>query len=168
MCVAVSDDRGLVVLAGEKDGQGWVVLVDVGQKRVAWVEKLPDLQKVRSAVFSPDGSVIYIRGTDSTVQKISTDTGQVLKRLLPRSKNGSTAGDQHVQTVATSSDGHFMAASVSNTVYVWDCATERVIFSKLPGHKLIGGFAFSRDARYLATCDTRQGGTIKIWRIPKH
>jgi WD40 repeat protein len=165
--MAVSDDGGLVVLAGEKAGQGYVVLVNVEQKRVAWAQALPDLQKVRSAVFSTDGKVIYIRGTDSTVQMLDTETGRVLKQLLPKEENKSTAGDQHVQTLTTSDDGRFMAASISSTVYVWDCKTEKVIFSKGPGHKLVSGVAFSPDSWFLATSDSRQGGTIKIWRIPK-
>jgi WD40 repeat protein len=168
MGIAVSDDGGLVVLVGEKAGQGYVVLVNVEQKRVAWAQTLPDLQKVRNAVFSKDGKVIYIRGTDSTVQILNAETGSVIKKLLPVKENRSTAGDQNVQTLTTSADGRFMAASVSGTVYVWDRKTEKLVLSKGPGHKLVSGLAFSPDSKFLATSDTRQGGTIKIWRVPKH
>jgi len=167
MGMAISDDGGLIVLAGERAGRGWVVLVNVKQKRVAWTKELPDLQKVRNAVFSTDGKVVYIRGTDSSVQMLDTENGRVLKQLLPVSENKSTASDQHVQALTASSDGRFMAASVSSAVYVWDYKTEKVILKKGPGHKLTGGMAFSPDSRYLATCDSRQGGTIKIWRISK-
>jgi WD40 repeat protein len=168
MGMAVSDDGGLVVLAGEKNRQGYIVSVNVKQKLVAWAEQPPDLQKVRNAVFSTDGKIIYIRGTDSTVQVIDAETGKVVKRLLPVNENKSTAGDQNVQTLATSADGRFMAASISGAVYVWDCKTQKLVFSKGPGHKLVSGLAFSPDSKYLATSDTRQGGTIKIWRVPKH
>jgi WD40 repeat protein len=168
MGLAVSDDGDLLVLAGEKDGQGYVVLVNIEQKRVAWAVALPDIQKVRNAVFSTDDKVIYIRGTDSAVQILSTEDGSVIKKLLPLKENRSTAGDQNVQTLTVSGDGRFMAASISSGVYVWNCTTQKVVFRKGPGHKLVSGLAFSRDSKYLATSDTRQGGTIKIWRVPKH
>jgi WD40 repeat protein len=165
--IAVDDNGNLVVLTGDKTGQGYIVLVHMEQKRVVWAEQLSDLQKVRSAVFSTDGKVIYIRGTDSTVQILDTETGKVMKRLLPVSENKSTAGGQQVQTLATSNDGRFMAATISGEVYVWDLKTNKVIFDKWPEHKLVSGIAFSPDSRLLATSDVRQGGTIKIWRIPK-
>ncbi len=166
MGTAVSDDGCFIVLVGEKAGKGVVVLVSLKDKRVTWTKELPDLQKVRNAVFSTDGRVIDIRGTDSTVQVLDTEKGAVLKQLLPLSENKSTAGDQHVQTLATSPDGRFMAASISSTVYVWNCKTEKVIFRKGPGHKLTGGMIFSPDSKFLATCDSRQGGPIRVWRVP--
>lgn len=168
MGLSVSDDGGLVVLAGEKNGQGYVFLVNVEQKRVVWAQKLPDLQKVRNAVFSTDSKVIYIRGTDSSVQILNAEDGSIIKKLMPLKENKSTAGDQNVQTLTTSADGRFVAASITGTVYVWDCKTQKLVFSKGPGHKLVSSMAFSPDSKFLATSDTRQGGTIKIWRIPKH
>lgn len=167
MGIAVSDDGGLVVLVGEKDGQGYMVLVNVEEKRVAWTKTLPDLQKVRNAVFSTDSRVIYIRGTDSSVQVLNADTGSVVKKLLPIRENKSTAGDQNVQTLTASADGRFVAASVGGGVYVWNCKSDKIVFHKGPGHKLVSGLAFSPDSKFLATSDSRQGGVIKIWRIPK-
>jgi WD40 repeat protein len=168
MGISISDDTRFVVLAGEKANQGWVALADVKEKQLNWTKQLSDLEKIRSAVFSTDGKVIYIRGTDSTVQVLDTKTGKVLRRLLPLKENRSTARDQPVQTLATSNDGRFMAATISGTVYVWDCTTEKVVFKKAPHHKLVSGIAFSPDSKYLATSDSRQGGVIQIWRLPKH
>ena len=168
MGLSVSDNGGLVMLAGEKNAKGYVVLISVEQKRIVWTKVLPDLQKVRNAVFSTDGKVIYIRCTDSSVQILNIEDGSVIKKLLALKENKSTAGDQNIQTLTVSADGRFIAASISSGVYVWDCKTEKLIFSKGPGHKLISGLTFSPDSKYLATSDTRQGGTIKIWRISKH
>ncbi len=167
MGLAVSDDGNFVVLAGEKDGQGYVVLINVEQKHVAWVQKFPDLQKVRNAVFSTDGRVIYIRGTDSSVQVLNAETGSVSRKLLPFKENTSTAGDQNVQILAASADGRFVAASIGGRVCIWNCKTGKLVFTKGPGHKALSGLAFSPDSKFLATSDTRQSGVIKIWRVPR-
>ena len=168
MSLAVSNGGGLAVLAGEKSGQGYMACINIEQKQLVWAVQLPDLKKVRNAVFSKDDKVIYIRGTDSAVQLIDTQSGKVLKQLLPISENKSTAGDQHVQIPATSDDGCFMAASITSSVYLWDCKTEKVVLVRGPGHKLVSGITFSPDSKFFATSDSRQGGTIKIWRTPKH
>jgi WD40 repeat protein len=166
--MAVSDDSGLVALAGEKTGQGLVVLVNVEQKRVVWTKEIPDLQKIKSSLFSTDGKVIYLRGTDNTVQILDVGTGKVLKRLLTTPEIASTAREQATQTLAVSADGRFMAACIGASVFVWNCTTEKMILRISTDHKLVSGLAFSPDSRFLATSDTRQGGVIKIWRIPKN
>jgi WD40 repeat protein len=165
--LAVSDDGALVVLFGEKDGGGWLLLVNLRQRRAVWEKRVPELRLFFGAAFSEDGKVIYARGSDSTLHKIETASGKILDRSLPGGENKSTLKTQHVQSVAVSTDGKFVAASVSGTAYVWDCETGKKVFSQAPGHKLTSGMAFSPDSRFLATSDLRQGGTIKIWRMPK-
>jgi WD40 repeat protein len=166
--MAVSDDGLLLALAGEKTGQGLVVLVNVEQKRVAWTKELPDSQKIKSLLFSTDGKVIYLRGTDNTVQILDTQTGKMLKRLMTKREITSTARDQNTQTITVSADGRFMAAVIGGSVFIWNCSTEKMILRISTGHKLTSGLAFSPDSSYLATSDARQGGAIKIWRIPKN
>jgi WD40 repeat protein len=165
--MAVSDDGGLLALAGEKTGQGLIVLVNVEQKRAVWAEKLPDLQKIKCALFSTDGKVIYLRGTDNTVQILDAGTGKVLKRLMTQREIASTARNQNTQTLAVSADGRLMAACIGTDVIVWNCTIEKIILRIPTGHKLVSGLAFSPDSSFLATSDARQGGMIKIWRIPK-
>jgi WD40 repeat protein len=165
--LAISDDGALVVLFGEKDDGGWLLLVNLKQRRAVWEKQLPELELFFDAAFSSDSKVIYARGSDSTLHKIETASGEILDRLLPGGENRSTLKTQHIQTVAVSTDGKFVAASVSGTAYVWDCETGKKVFSQAPGHKLTSGLAFSPDSRFLATSDLRQGGTIKIWRMPK-
>ena len=167
-CMVVSDDGRLVALAGEKTGQGLVVLVNVEQKRMAWAEKIPDLQRIKSLLFSTDSRTIYLRGTDNTVQILDVQTGKILKRLLTQQEIISTARNQNTQTLAVSADGRFMAACIGASVFVWNCTTEKMILRISTDHKLVSGLAFSPDSRFLATSDTRQGGVIKIWRIPKN
>jgi WD40 repeat protein len=164
--LAVSDDGAFVVLFGEKNGSGWMLLADVKQKRVVWEKEVPELRLFFSAVFSTDSRVIYIRGSDSTLCKVETASGRILERLLPLKENKSTLKSQHAQTVAISPDGRFVAATVFATAYVWYCETGEEIFSQRPVHKLVGSLAFSPDSRFLATSDMRQGGAIGIWRIP--
>jgi len=166
--LAVSDDGAFMVLVGEKNDCGWIVLADVKQKRVVWEKEQPELRLFFSAVFSTDNKVIYTRGSDSTLYKVETASGKILDRLLPVKDNKSALKTQHVQTVAISPDGWSVAATIFATAYVWDCKTGKKIFSQTPGHKLVSGIAFSPDSRFLATSDLRQGGAIKIWRILKH
>jgi WD40 repeat protein len=166
--LTVSDDGRFVAVVGEKGGCGWIVLVDVIQKGVVWQKEMPEPVKFHNAVFSRDGKFIYTRGSDSTVYKIETPSGKVLERLLPIEENKSTLRIQPVQTVAISPDGQLLAATVFGAVYVWDNKTGKIVFSKAPAHKLISSMVFSPDSGYIATSDMRQGGTIKVWRMPAH
>jgi WD40 repeat protein len=102
------------------------------------------------------------------VYKIETASGNVLERLLPIEENKSTLKDQSAQMAAVSPNGQRLAASVFGTVFVWDNKTGKMVFNKAPGHKLISSMAFSPDSGYLATSDMRQGGIIRVWRMPAH
>jgi len=167
-CVAVSGDGKYVALSGEKDNQGWIVLLSIEQKRVLWEKQIPEVEKFYAVVFAHDDKGIYARGSDSTLYKIDVDSANIAEQLMPGKENTSTLRDQNVQTVARSPDGRLVAGVVSGTVHVWDCDTGKKVFGKGTGHKLISSMAFSPDSRFLATSDSRQGGAIKIWRMPKH
>lgn len=164
----ISNDGAFVTLFGTKHDCGWLVLVDVDQRKIVWEKKIDNFVLCFNAVFSPDNRVIYARGSDSSVYEIETASGKVLEQLLPVRDNKSTLTIQPVQTVTVSPNGRLIAATVSSTVYVWDCKTNKKLFTISASHKLISGIAFSPDGRLLATSDLRQGGTIKIWRMPEN
>jgi len=166
--IVVSSDGKFISLDGEKNGHGWLVLLNTVQKRVVWSNEIPNVRKIFAVVFSSDGKVLYARASDSALRIIDVENGIIRDKWPAMKQNKSTFRCQHVQTVAASPDGHFVAAVVFSSCYVWDCTTGKMIFHKMPGHKLVSGLAFSPDSRLLATSDSRQGGTIKIWRMPKH
>lgn len=166
--LSICDDAGKVVVVGTNEGQGWVGLVDTISKELLWEVQQPEVILFFNAVFSPDGKVIYARGSDCTVYKFEVSTGRLLDKLLPIKENEDTSKIQTPQRVQISPDGKLVAATIFGGVYVWDCRTSELIFTGSPGHKLVSGLAFSPDSRLLATSDMRQSGTIKIWKMPQH
>jgi WD40 repeat protein len=167
VAMSVSDDARHIVVAGEKNNQGWMFVVDTKEDRLVWRKEMPDMKKIYHAVFSCDGKVIYARGTDSTLLLFDTDSGDVIDRLLPVKENKSTYGVQAIQTVAASSDGKLVAATILGNIFVWDTQTKKILFDMGAGHKVISSITFSGDSRFLATSDMRQGGKINILRMPR-
>lgn len=166
--LAVSDDGSLTLMTGEQDKKGWIVLVDVKNRKVIWEKLVTDVEKFHSGVFSPDGSLIYARGSDCNVWKIETLSGKITGYLKASGEDRkSTAKDNAVQEVAVSSNGRVVGSIVFRTLYMWDTQTGKIIFKLAPGHKIESGLVFSPDGRLAATSALRQGGTIRIWRVPQ-
>jgi WD40 repeat protein len=167
--LVVSDDGALALLTGEKEKKGWIVLVDVKNRKVIWEKQLKDVERFHSGAFSPDGSLIYARGSDCNVWKIETLSGKITGRLKTLIENQkSTVGEMSAQDMVISSDGRVVASIVHMTLYMWDTQTGKVIAYLSTGHKIINGLVLSPDNRFAATSALRQGGTIKIWRVPEH
>ena len=166
--LAVSDDGSLALLTGEKEKKGWIVLVDVKGRKVIWEKHVTDVERFHSGVFSPDGNLIYARGSDGDVWKIETLSGKIIGRLKPLIENQrSTMGQMSVQDMVISSDGRVVASIVHTTLYMWDTQTGKIIAHLSTGHKIINGLVLSPDNRFAATSALRQGGTIRIWRVPE-
>jgi WD40 repeat protein len=163
--LSVSNDGNRVVVAGEKNGRGWMFIADLKEKRLVWQKEMPDFKKIFKAAFSADGEIIYARGTDSTLLVLNAGSGEEIRRLLPVEENKSTYRTMPVQSVVVSRDGNLVAAAVVSTVYIWDTKTGKKLVSLGGGHKVMSSIAISPDSRLLATSDMRQGGKIKILRI---
>ena len=165
---SVSNDGRYVVAVGEKKEHGWLFVADTKEKKIVWQKELSDLRKLCKGVFSNDGEIIYIRGSDSMLTLVRTISGEIIDRLLPTEENKSTYRTQPTQTVTISSDGGLVAATVFGDVYVWDAKTRKKYYIPGAGHKVFSSMVFSPDGRFIATSDMRQGGVIKIVHTPRH
>jgi WD40 repeat protein len=165
--LAVSNEGNRVVVVGERNGQGWMFVADLKEKRLVWQKEMPDFKKIFRAAFSADGEILYARGTDSTLLLLNAGSGEEIRRLLPVKENKSTYGIMPVQTVVVSHDGSIVAAAVGSTAYIWDTKTEKKLGSLGGDHKILSSIAISPDSKLLATSDMRQGGKIIIHRIPR-
>jgi len=165
---SVSDDGRYVVAVGEKKKHGWLFVADTKENKIVWQKELPDFKKLYKGVFSKDGEMIYIRGSDSMLTLVKTSSREIVDRWLPTEENKSTYRVQPAQTVAISSDGSLVAATVVGNVYVWDTKTRKKYNVSGVGQKVFSSMVFSPDGRFLATADLRQGGVIKIARTPRY
>jgi hypothetical protein len=166
--VSVSDDGRYVVAVGEKKEHGWMFVVDTREKKMLWQKELQDFRKLYKGVFSKDGEIIYLRGSDSMLTLVKTSSGEIVDRLLPTDENKSTYRTQPAQTVAISSDGDLVAATVFVDVYIWDTKTRKKYDIAGASQKVFSSMVFSPDAKFIATADMRQGGNIKIIQTPRH
>ena len=164
---SVSDDGRYIVAVGEKNEHGWLFVADTKEKKTLWQKELPDFKKLYKGVFSKDGEIIYIRGSDSMLTLVKTNSGEIIDRWLPTEENKSTYMTMPAQTVTISSDGGLVAATVFGEVYVWDTKTRKKYNVPGLGQKVFSSMVFSPDGRFVATADMRQGGVIKIARTPR-
>ena len=165
---SVSNDGRYVVAAGEKKEHGWMFVADTKEKKIVWQKELPDLKKLYKGVFSNDGEIIYLRGSDSMLTLVKTSSGEIIDRLLPTKENKDTYRAQQTQTVVISNNGGLVAAVVGGGIFAWDTKTREKYDITGAGHKVMSSIVFSPDAKFIATSDMRQGGDINIIRTPRH
>jgi len=166
--LAVSDDGSLALMAGEQDKKGWIVLVDVKNRKVIWEKQVTDVERFHSGAFSPDGKIVYARGSDCNIRKIETLSGKITGYLKPSfEEKKSSVKDGAVQETVVSPNGRIVGSIVFRSLYMWDTQTGKIILNMAPGHKIESGLVFSPDGKLAATSALRQGGTIRIWRVPE-
>jgi WD40 repeat protein len=112
--------------------------------------------EVRSAAFSPDGTMLAAGGFDNIVLLWDTKTGQRIGPPLigPQLGGGHTS---FITNLVFSPNGRILAAgSYDTTIILWDVKTGKLIGSPLTEHKhSISSVAFSPDGNMLVstTCD---------------
>lgn len=165
---SVSDDGRYIVAAGERNEHGWLFVADTKEKKIVWQKELPDLRKLYKGVFSKDGEIIYLRGSDSVLTLVKASSGEIIDRWLPTKESTYTYRTQQTQAVVISNDGGLVAAVVGSSIFVWDTKTHKKHDITGAGHKVLSSIVFSPDAEFIATSDMRQSGDIKIVRVPRH
>lgn len=152
---------------GRQGQQAWLAVYDLADRRMLWQMQYPDLAVVRMAAFSMDEQTVFFRDGFSCLHHANIQTGRLSTSWLAREGNPDTRHATSLQDIDVSADGDFLAAFVQSSVVVWNLRTgrQRTVFS--PGHKIETGLCFSPDGRLLATADLRQGGPVKIWKVPR-
>jgi len=163
---SVSDDGRYIVAVGDKNEHGWLFVVDTKEKKTLWQKELPDFRKFHKGVFSKDGEIIYLRGSNSVLTLVKTDSGEISDSWMPTKESKYTYRTQQTQAVVISNDGGLVAAVVGGDIFAWDTKTREKYDIIGGGQKVLSSIAFSPDAKFIATSDMRQGGNIKIVRVP--
>jgi hypothetical protein len=164
---SVSDDGRYVIVTGEKNEHGWMFLANINEKKIVWQKELPDFKKLYKGIFSKDGELIYLRGSDSTLTLVKTSSGEIIDHW-PTKENAYTYRTQQTQTVVISKDGGLVAAVVGGSIFTWDTKTHKKYDITGASHKVLSSIVFSPDGKFIATSDMRQSGDIKIVRMPQH
>ena len=165
---SVSDDGHYIVAAGERNEHGWLFVADIKEKKTLWQKEFPDFRKFHKGVFSKNGEIIYLRGSDSMLTLVKTSSGEIIDHWLPTQDNKDTYRAQQTQTVVISNDGGLAGAVVGGSIFIWDTKTHKKYDITGAGHKVLSSIIFSPDGKFIATSDMRQSGDIKVARIPRH
>ncbi|MHC4875469.1 MAG: protein kinase domain-containing protein [Planctomycetota bacterium] len=111
--------------------------------------------RVRQAVYSPDGSLILTASSDRTARLWNAKTGQAVDKPLQ-------GHEWAVLAVAFSSDGtRIITGSEDNTARIWDTNTGESL-ATLTGHTArVTSVTFAPGERRAVTAS--QDGTVKVW-----
>jgi WD40 repeat protein len=161
---AVSPDDRLLAIATVDN---YVLLWDLADRKVvkrvrlgADAYALEEFIKTRnrSVVFHPDGSILAIRSTNSTIVLLNVDTGEVIGEILGGHDGG-------VVDIAFSPDGRFLASGgTDGKVLLWDVFDHKLLAEFPDRHRAaVLSVAFSPDGRLLATGSWDQ--TVILWDV---
>ncbi len=111
-------------------------------------------KEVRSALFSPDGTILATGGFDNTIFLWDVQTGQSIGQPLIGPQPNVDAGyTGFITSLAFSPDGKILAAgSYDTTIVLWDVKTGKLIGAPLTEHSFsISSVAFSPDGSMLVS-----------------
>lgn len=148
--IAFSYDSKYLITASGGSARVWRAAT---QKEVL---RLDHNDRVKAAIFSPDGKYLATASDDGTSRIWHAITGEESLRL-----GHSNTSLQKFSDVAFSPDGTKMAtASDDNTARLWDVDTGREV-AKMTHEDDVNAVTFSLDRAYLATASDDK--TAKIW-----
>ncbi|OWK45633.1 WD40 repeat domain-containing protein [Fimbriiglobus ruber] len=158
--VALHPNGTLLAHTSPVDGLAWVWTTETAQPLLILIEAA-DGCTLESIAFHPDGNRVAVGGID--VLSTGERDGAVCVWDLT-TKQKSATFDYGVYAVAFDPTGRYLAgAGIGDRVYLWDLATEELVF-ELDGHQeRINAVTFSPDGSYLVS-----GGddtTVRVWDV---
>lgn len=167
--IAIADNGQFIAIAGKKNNNGWITLIDVDRKKQLWQlgsELSPELTEL---AFSPDSDTIYTAGVGMTVYAIEIKTGQILHTFqmddykIPENKR------RIVTCITIDHSGHLMAAGTEpvHQFYVWDIQTDKKVglFQSHTSNSILSDIAFSSDLKTVAMSNLVSIHDIQIWEL---
>ncbi len=129
-----------------------------------WTYDLSDPEEYNafhSVDLSPDGRTILLGSTDHRLHFLDSETGNLRRRIEPWEGHTKT-----VKAVAYTPDGkQFASAGEDQTIYIWDAASCKKLFSLIGHTGTVAGLCWSKDGRTLISASL--DGTLKTWDLTR-
>jgi len=166
--IAVSDDGGLIAAIGEKDKEGWIVVIDVNKTERLWSKKFIDSSYLTEAVFDMDGKSIFVGGEGKYLFLIEAATGVITRQFKIESKVNQSFNEPRITAVKISLDGSTVAACINpdNKIQFWNILSGKQLGIKW-GTRGLNNLSFSPDSTMYLTAGRVHGGNFKVRKVPE-